>query len=596
MNKKKISPKNLFFLKSFMKTFALLMLPLAVISAYSLYRFREDSIQNIEAQNRNMVYQIKAQADSMFHTVEIISDFLSGSASVGNTLQNIFLQETPSSFSAKQANALVLYLQSIFSSNKYSHSSYLYYKNEFGRYIAASDELSYIHHYSSPDRLESYLASPADFWYETKKISTYSLAPDKDVFAVYQKLYPRYSVLLPAGVLVTYFDMDSFRDYIGSFILYPGQTILFLQEGQAPLFQTSEEDFSCIWDQLTPEPDSVDGYSAFTVKYNGVSYLASLIPASREGLFYLSLIPRQALVQQTRPLMSAFFFIAAGACILSILLSLLEARKEYGQLQAFINLFNNADKAVQPPQDVSVRTSDPYQIILRNIINLFLTQNYLKLQLDNKQYQNQLLELQALQHQINPHFLFNTLNTIYWESIRLTGSPNACSSMISALSEIMSYSLADVHGKVPVQKELEYLQHYIGIQQIRYDHKFQVVWDIDDEVLEMPIVKMVLQPLVENAIYHGIKEKEGNGIIKVKLYHRPDRIAVSILDNGIGIPADKLAVLKRQLASGEQEASAHIGLLNTNRRLILSYGEPSAIKLYSRFGIGTIITFSIPAE
>lgn len=571
------------------------MLPLSIISAYSLYRLRKDSLQTIEAQNQNMVYQIKAQADSMFHTTEGMSDFLSGSASVSNTLQNIFLVEHPSSFSVKQAQALAAYLQSIFSSNEYAYSSYLYYNNAFGRYLAASDASSYIHNYSDTNRLNNYLNAPEDFWYETKKISTYSLTPDKDVFAVYQKLYPRYSAALPAGVLVTYYDMDAFRTYLDNFILYPGQTILFLQENKAPLFQTSGEDFSDVWEQLGSNLNAADRYTAFHVTYQNASYLASLIPASREGLFYVSLIPQKALIQQTRPLMAAFLLIAAAACILSILLSLLEARKEYSQLQTFIDLFNDPGLA-SAPQKRPIRTSDPYQIILHNIVNLFLKQDYLKLQLDNKQYQNQLLELQALQYQINPHFLFNTLNTIYWESIRLTGKPNTCSSMISALSEIMSYSLTDIHGKVTVRKELEYLQHYTDIQQIRYAHKFDVIWDIDEETLEMPILKMVLQPLVENAIYHGIKEKDGNGIIKIKLYHQHERIVVRILDDGVGISPDRLTALNRQLNSADSEISSHIGLLNTNRRLVLSYGESSAIHLYSRYHFCTILSFSIPAE
>lgn len=572
------------------------MLPLIIISVYSLYRFQKDTAQTIEARNRNLVYQIKTQADSMFHTVDVITNFLSGSTSVSNSLQTIFLNDILSSATAKQASTLAQYLLGIVQSNEYSHSSYLYYDNDFGRYIATSNVLSYIRNYSTDNRLNRYLDSPTDFWYEATKISTYSLARDKEVFAIYQKLYSPYSSALPQGILVIYFDMDSFRDYIDNSVLYPGQIILFIQEDSAPLFQTSEDDFTDIWTQIAPNLNAGDTYNNFTVKYNGLSYRVSLMPASETGLYYASLIPNEALSQQTRPLTNAFFLIAATACILSIFLSLIAAGKEYNQLQTFIDLFNNADNGLPHRQNSPVKTSDPYQIILHNIINLFLEQNYLKLQLDNKQYQIQLLKLRTLQHQINPHFLFNTLNTIYWESIRLTESPNTCSSMISKLSEIISYSLTDVHGKVPVRKELEYLQHYTDILRIRYDNKFEVIWDIDDDTYDMSIIKMALQPLVENAIYHGIKEKEGNGVIKVKIYHQNNSIVIHILDNGLGIMTDKLSFLKKQLSTVAQENEEHIGLLNTNRRLILTYGESSAIRLYSHYGIGTIVSFSIPVE
>ena len=143
--------------------------------------------------------------------------------------------------------------------------------------------------------------------------------------------------------------------------------------------------------------------------------------------------------------------------------------------------------------------------------------------------------------------------------------------------------------------ELEYLKHYVDIQQIRYDHKFEVIWDVDDQALEVLIPKMILQPLVENAIYHGIKEKEGKGTIKVRVCRQEGSISIRILDNGIGVSEEKLAALREQLAAYAREASEHIGLLNTNRRLILCYGESAAIQISSRYGMGTVISFLIPA-
>lgn len=591
--KSKLSSQKLFFLKSFLKTFALLLLPLTIISAYSLYRFQTDSVQTLEARNRNLIYQIQTEADSMFQTVDTISGFLTGSASVNRTLQNIFLEETPSEITMKQASSLATYLQSILASNHYVDSCYLYYDNDFGRYFAASGVNAYLHHYSADTRFREHLLTPGDSWVESGEISSYSLSQGKNLFAIYQKLYSAYSSSLPNGILVTYFDVDHFQEYISNCILYPGQVILFLQGNQAPLFQTSQDDFSGIWEQLSPNITSAGAYSSFTTEYRDNPYLVSLIPASDQGIYYVSLIPKEALTIQTRPLKAAFLLIAMAACVLSIFLSMVKAKKEYAQLQTFIDLFDNADKAV--PTGAPLKTSDPYQLLLHKIVNLFLEQKYLKLQLENKQYENKLLELQALQHQINPHFLFNTLNTIYWNAISLTGGTNTCASMISSLSEIMSYSMGDSHEKVPLRMELEYLKHYVDIQQIRYDHKFEVIWDVDDQALEVLIPKMILQPLVENAIYHGIKEKEGKGTIKVRVCRQEGSISIRILDNGIGVSEEKLAALREQLAAYAREASEHIGLLNTNRRLILCYGESAAIQISSRYGMGTVISFLIPA-
>lgn len=571
------------------------MLPLSIISAYSLYRFNEDTYQTIKARNWNLMYQIKTEADSMFQSINIISSYLSGSSSVAKTLQEIFFTDILSSNDMKKMTTFKQYLQSIIGSNKYAHLAYLYFNNDLGRTIVASSDSSYIRNYSDENPWNDYMDSLDDFGVETKIVNTYSLSPDKEVITVYKKLYSVNSAYLSQGILLVNYSSDSFKEYIKHFDLYPGQIILFIHEDGTPLFQTSDKDFTDLWSQITPNLSSKDNYEVFSMEYYGSSYVTSLIPASAENLYYVSLIPAESLYAQSNSLMLVFWMITAAACILSILLSLINTRHEYNQLQNIIDIFSDVDNEISRHKKTALKSTNPYQIILHNVINLFLEQRYLKLQIENKQFQMQLLELRSLQHQINPHFLFNTLNTIYWEAIRFTSCPNTCSSMISDLSEIMSYSLTDAQSKVPISKELEFLQHYTNIQEIRYDHKFEIIPDIDDEVLEMAIIKMVLQPLVENAIYHGIKENDGHGIIKIKIYHQQDRILVHILDNGLGIPAKKLASLRNQLKNTDT-SSSHIGLLNTNRRLCLTYGEESIIRLYSRYHSGTIISFSIPAE
>jgi len=592
---KKLSMSNMFFLKSFLKNFMLIMLPLSIISAYSLYRFNKETSETIEARNWNLMYQIKTQADSMFQTIDIISSFLSESASVNNTLQDAFLDDMLSSQTTKQLHLLSQYLQSIVDSNEFAHSAYLYYDNEFGRYIATSNGLSYIHNYSNNNWLESYKNTSKDFWYESKKISTYSLTPDKDVIAFYKKLYSPYSTTLPRGVLITYYSLDEFLEYISNFDLYQEQIILFLPQNESPLLQTSDKDFSDIWSQLEPKLTSYANYSSFTLEYAGISYVVSGIKACKDDLYYISLVPRETLFKQSQSLTIVFVSIATASCILSIILAMMSARHEYRQLKEIIDIFSDVDNKLSLHKQSNSKIYNPYRVILRNVINLFLQQRYLKLQIDNKQYQMQLLKLQALQSQINPHFLFNTLNTIYWEAISFTKQPNTCSAMISDLSEIMAYSLTDPYEKVPISKELSYLQHYINIQQARYNQKFKVIWDIEEDVKKMSMIKMILQPLVENSIQHGIKENLEKGIIKIKIYYQNHSVKFHILDNGQGIPTVKLMALRKQLQEALEDPN-QIGLLNTNRRLVLTYGKTSTIRLYSRYHTGTIVSFSIPLE
>lgn len=202
--------------------------------------------------------------------------------------------------------------------------------------------------------------------------------------------------------------------------------------------------------------------------------------------------------------------------------------------------------------------------------------------------------MQALQHQINPHFLHNTLNNIYWESVKLTGLENKCSQMISYLSAIMRYSLSGPQENVKIQDEINYLEKYLEIMKLRYADKFDADFQVDPGSSIYPVKKMILQPLVENAIYHGIKAKNGKGFIRVSVHRKKGRIYFTIYDSGNGIPPEKLSSIKKALEETNQTASQHIGLVNTNSRLVLSYGSESGLHVNSKWGQFTVIWFSIP--
>ena len=600
----KLSVSNVFFLKCFVKYILLLMLPLGAIGSYSLYRSNLESRQNIETRNWNLMYQFKNQADSLFQTVDIINSFLLDSPAINAAIRSAFLDDELTSQNVDQMQTLSLYLRSIINANKYAYSCYLYYDNDFGRYIVTQNGLSYIRSYSDETWLASYRNSDLDFWCETTWLSTYSLSLRKEMLAMYQKLYSPYSATLPRGVLVAFFSLENMREYINNFDLYPDQTILFIQEDGSVLFQTDDGDYSDIWQQIRTQVNSGTPYMNFEAAFRDEPYVFSLISSSEDGYYYLSLVPRRNLYEHTRSLTVTFLTIGAISIILSVILSMRSARNDYNQLQSIIKIFTTVDSDLwqrevgqqeSRQENAPFKKNDPYQVILRNVINLFIEQHYLQLQITNKQYQMQLLEMQSLQHQINPHFLFNTLNMIYWEAIHFTNQPNTCSAMISDLSEIMAYSLTDAQDKVPVGRELEYLRHYTNIQELRYAHKFSILWDISEEALDLAIIKMVFQPLIENAIYHGIKEKAGTGIIKIKIYWHVSYMDIHILDNGIGMTGEQLLRLRDRLRGGSEPLN-HIGLLNTSRRLVLTSGEASAVRLYSKYGSGTVVSFRIPAE
>ena len=175
----------------------------------------------------------------------------------------------------------------------------------------------------------------------------------------------------------------------------------------------------------------------------------------------------------------------------------------------------------------------------------------------------------------------------------MSGSENICSHMISNLSAVIRYSLSDPLEDVTVKEEINYLKKYLDIMKLRYPNKFNIEFRIDPTCENDSLKKMILQPLVENSIYHGIKEKEGVGKIGIGARCLKDTVAFFIYDNGIGINTEILEQLNRQMNSADEIIQQHMGLANTNLRLKLAYGNEARLHIKSKKGAFTFIYFFI---
>ncbi|MGG1518080.1 histidine kinase [Paenibacillus oryzisoli] len=199
----------------------------------------------------------------------------------------------------------------------------------------------------------------------------------------------------------------------------------------------------------------------------------------------------------------------------------------------------------------------------------------------------------ALQAQINPHFLYNTLDSINWKVMRLTNGKNEASQMIRSLSFLLRLTLETEEDLVPIRQELEHVKLYMEMQKLRYkDISFECV--AEERLMESRIVKLVLQPLVENAIYYGVKQSEHKGVINVRIFSRRDVITVRVRDNGVGIPPHVLLALNESLRKDHLQENEHIGLRNVNQRIRLAFGEKYGLNVRSKPNVGTIVEMTLP--
>ena len=214
-----------------------------------------------------------------------------------------------------------------------------------------------------------------------------------------------------------------------------------------------------------------------------------------------------------------------------------------------------------------------------------------------KQQQLQKAELRTLQAQINPHFLYNTLDSIIW--MAEAGKNDGVIQLVKALSDLFRISLNKGRDWVMIRTELAHANSYLVIQQMRYRDILEYRIEIDPELLDYPILNMTLQPLIENALYHGIKNKRGKGLIVIGGYLELTAVILTVTDNGIGIPTDRLALLRQQLeqplqSEEEEPAEGGFGLQNVHQRLRLYFGSEYGVELESIAGAGTTIFVRIP--
>jgi two-component system sensor histidine kinase YesM len=244
---------------------------------------------------------------------------------------------------------------------------------------------------------------------------------------------------------------------------------------------------------------------------------------------------------------------------------------EQGKFDIFINVSGEAEVA---------QLSKAFNIMVSRIRNLMD-------QIVKEQEAKRISELNALQAQINPHFLYNTLDSIVWMAER--GKSSEVITMVTALAKLFRISISRGRNVITVREELEHARNYLIIQSIRYRNKFSFEIEAQEETLKLQTIKLILQPIIENAIYHGIEYMVDQGIIQISVRREQDRLLFVVKDNGLGI---KPEILKSILAQNPK--SSGVGVKNVHERIQLFYGSAYGLNIESRVEEGTTVTIVLP--
>nr|WP_160725115.1 sensor histidine kinase [Bacillus sp. USDA818B3_A] len=269
--------------------------------------------------------------------------------------------------------------------------------------------------------------------------------------------------------------------------------------------------------------------------------------------------------------------------------------KPINQLNAFMNQVESGDLSIRYKGD----RADEIGKLGRSFNTMLEQINKLISLIEIQGRQKQEAELRALQSHIKPHFLYNTLDTINWMA-RRKGALDVAE-VVDSLSQLFRIGLSKGNDLIPLANEIEHIESYLKIQKARYKEKLNYSISIDPKLANISVIKIVLQPIVENAIYHGIKERRGPGHISISGEEHEGNLALSVMDDGVGIEGERLAALRESLAFNfdsleetKKMTTIGYGVMNVQARIKLTHGDPYGLYIDSVKGKGTTVKILLP--
>ena len=346
--------------------------------------------------------------------------------------------------------------------------------------------------------------------------------------------------------------------------------------------------------------DSIEGYMGEKIdKKAGV--FVSYITQESTGWKIVSYVSLDELYRDANTLKNNIIMLCIAAVVVLAVVTLVIAVN----IVKPINKLVNGMKKVQSGEDIRIEEDreDEFGFLQRAFNEMSGEIHHLVNWVYREQLTRKEAELKALQSQINPHFLFNTLEAINWMA-QLNNVPEI-SETVSNLSELMEASIGRDDRLITIEEEIKYTDKYISLQKRRFGDKIELIKNIQPDVRDIKIPRLLIQPLIENAVYHGIEGNRGKGVINLNAFRDKDGcVCVEVIDNGVGMDPDELAVLNAKLAmdndtyfknlGGKKRTS--IGIENVNRRIKLFYGETYGLRMESRVGEYTKVAIKIPCE
>jgi two-component system sensor histidine kinase YesM len=576
------------------------------VAGYMYYNYAlKDTLENTYSSSEDIIYQantyIADKVGSVIRRVYAMCNNISFTIPMSNYL-NDPKGENYTEILGYVADSLTELNQG----DRYIHSVYMYTKySEFDNFSRFKQ-----HEYDFKES-EFYKSFEED---PHKSIAWFPAMKDQ-IFAGNENVIPIvFRFLVVGSVEHVYIVVNLQQSTIIKYLEdnYSSVDKLFIVDDKGNNIVNYSSDESAIVDNFDEEMLGTKKAICKSVEYKDEGYLGSFTRIKANDWKLYSLKSKSDLLGNLASLRTFIIFILILGVIISVIVIVLLAFSITTPMNHLVRIMRKANQ-----QDFHVKFFYPYKNEVGNLADSFnhmigeidhliseLNVNIeaLKEEKENVklvQKQKRKAELKALQAQINPHFLYNTLNAITWQAADQGASE--ISILSNSLGKFFRLSLSNGNEIITLRDEIEHVRSYLNIQRIRYKTKMNYQITIDDELLGIPTIKLILQPLVENSIYHGIKLKDTEGFIRIYSSTHVGDNGISVLklcveDNGHGIEEDKLLKINTCLMEGKMNQKEGYGIYNVNERLKLYYGDVYGLMFESKFGEWTRATIIIPTQ
>lgn len=324
----------------------------------------------------------------------------------------------------------------------------------------------------------------------------------------------------------------------------------------------------------------------------GQALLVSYDRSAASGWLVAGVVPTDRLLSGANHLRSLILTVAA----LCILAGVLGATLVVGRLTRPLRQLRSAMQRIEARGDFNTRVRVDSEDEVGQLAHSFnamvdeirrLVDDVLRAQIHERE-----AELRALQSQINPHFLYNTLESI--NMLALSHGDREISRMVTALGRLLRHTIQAGDALITLREELEYVNYYLVVQRMRYGDRITIGVEVDDALLAYLVPKLTIQPIVENALYHGLEPQRGAGRVVVRGRRDGDDLEITVEDDGVGMDAETLAAVRARLQQAASRGSRSVGLANVHHRLQLYCGAAYGLAVASEPGAGTRVTIRLP--